>query len=106
MPEGEHWVLLADCAPAHIAESTRQNIKEAHQRVHTLFVPWGLTGHLQPCDLALCQHFKQQEGALCASHFSELLTPAIEQADEDEKRANPVALDTRVSAVKGPSRGG
>ena len=101
-PVGEHWVLLADCAPVQIAESTRQNIKEAHPRVHTLFVPCGLTGHLQLCDLALCQHFKQQVGGLCASHSAELVTAAIEQADEDEKRANPVAVDTRLSVVKGP----
>ena len=52
-------------APVHIAESTRQNVKEAHPRVHTLFVLCGLTGHLQPCDLAFCQHFKQQVGGLC-----------------------------------------
>ena len=48
-----------------------------------------------------CQHFEQQVGGTCASHFAEL-TAAIEQADEDKKRANPVAVDTRSSAVKGP----
>ena len=42
------------------------------------------------------------KGFLCASHFAELVTAAIEHADEDEKRANLVAVDTRLSALNGP----
>ena len=41
-------------------------------------------------------------GGLCASHFAELVTAAVEQANEDEKRANLVAVDTTLSAAKGP----
>ena len=41
-------------------------------------------------------------GGLRASHFAELVTAAIEQANEDEKRANLVAVGTGLSAVNGP----
>ena len=99
MPEGEHCCLRF--VPQCTSQCPLARTSRSPTRVHTLFVPFGLTGHLQPCDLALCQHFKQQVGGLCASHFAELVTAAIEQFDEDEKRVNPVAVDTRLSVVKG-----
>ena len=60
-------------------------------------MPCGLTGHPQPCDFALCQHFQQQEDSLCASHVAELVT-----AEGAEEKTEPLNVDTRWRALKGP----
>eukprot|EP00971_Amphidinium_carterae_P331396 6464914-Amphidinium_carterae.1 len=51
------WILLLDCALAHLSAETAATLR-AHEQLHIVFIQRNSTGHNQPLDIAYFRSFK------------------------------------------------